>query len=136
MRTNQRRLGEGNSPHPSPSVTAGDLAFAVPTEFVELPSRGQFYPVDHPLYKQETVEIRFMTAKDEDILSSQALIKNGLAIERLLESLLISDVDPNTLLVGDRSAILIATRISGYGKEYKVDYGCPACTSRNEVDYN
>ena len=91
MRNNQRRLGPGNSPQPSSPVGAmSDLAFAIPTEFVELPSRGQFYPGDHPLHKKETVEIKFMTAKDEDILSSQALLKNGLAVERLLESLLIA----------------------------------------------
>ena len=136
MRNNQRRFGK-NNPQPSPApATAGDLAFAVPTEFVELPSRGKFYPSDHPLHNKETVEIRYMTAKDEDILSSQALLKNGLAIERLLESLLIPEVDSNSLLIGDRSAILIAARISGYGEEYKVDYGCPMCGARSEIDFD
>ena len=78
----------------SPECGVEPLAFAVPTEFVELPSRGEYYSEDHPFYKQEAVEIRFMTAKDEDILSSQALLKKGLVIDRLLESLIVADGYP------------------------------------------
>ena len=64
MRNNQRRLGSGHDPQPSsPAPSAADLAFVVPTEFVELPSRGEFYPDDHPLHRQETVEIKFIPAK-------------------------------------------------------------------------
>jgi len=124
-------------PQPAPVVTpTPDLAFAVPTEFVELPSRGEFYSEDHPLHKQETVEIKFMTAKDEDILSSQALLKKGLAIDRLLSSLLVEDIDPTTLLVGDRSAILIAARASGYGKQYDVEYTCKNCAAKSEINFD
>lgn len=137
MRNNQRRSGLGQRPQPAPVVTpTADLAFAVPTEFVELPSRGEFYSEDHPLHKQETVEIKFMTAKDEDILSSQALLKKGLAIDRLLSSLLVEDIDSRTLLVGDRSAILIAARASGYGKEYDVEYSCTGCAEKSEINFN
>ena len=63
-----------------------------------------------------------MTAKDEDILSSESLLNNNQAIDRLLESLLVEDVDPGTLLIGDRSALLVAARISGYGAEYIVNH--------------
>tara|TARA_R110000824_G_scaffold9001_4_gene40677 strand:- start:1032 stop:1862 length:831 start_codon:yes stop_codon:yes gene_type:complete len=128
MRNNQRRLGQPKSPQPSsPAASAANLAFAVPTEFVELPSQGKFYPEDHLLHQQETVEIRFMTAKDEDILSSESLLKKGLAIDRLLESLLVDDIDPTSLLVSDRNAILVAARISGYGEEYDVTFTCKGC---------
>ena len=79
MRNNQKRFGGPNvapqASTPAPETTG--LAFAVPTEFVELPSRGRFYPEDHPLHNQETIEIRYMTAKDEDILSSEALLKQS-----------------------------------------------------------
>ena len=137
MRNNQRRLGPRSSPQPSSAAAASpDLAFSVPTEFVELPSRGEFYPEDHPLHKQETVEIKFMTAKDEDILSSKALLKKGLAIDRLLESLLVPNIAPETLFLGDRNAILIAARSSGYGKEYNFSYTCPNCYHKNEVEFN
>ena len=71
---------------PAPTQTTG-LSYVTPTEFVELPSRGQFYSSEHPLHNQETVELRFMTAKDEDILTSQSLLKNGLAIDRLVSKL-------------------------------------------------
>jgi len=119
MRNNQKRLRRAPRAEAVTSAQATpSLGFVSPTEFVELPSRGEFYPEDHPLHKQETVEIKFMTAKDEDILSSQALLKKGLAIDRLLESLMVLDVDARTLLLGDRNAMLIAARISGYGSEY------------------
>jgi len=135
MRNNQRRTGQKPSPQPSSPAPMADMAFAVPTEFVKLPSRGKFYPEEHPLYNQETVEIKFMTAKDEDILSSQALLEANLAVDRLLESLLVQDIDPGTLLVGDRSAILIAARISGYGENYDVDHRCPKCLTSLEVNF-
>ena len=74
-----------------------------------------------------------MRDKDEDILSSTALIKKGLVIDRLLENLIISDIDPTTLLVGDRNAIMIAARISSYGASYKATVRCPSCV--NTVEY-
>jgi len=136
MRNNQRRLGHGPAHQPSPPAPVAEMAFTAPTEFVELPSRGEFYTEDHPLYKQETVEIKFMTAKDEDILTSEALLKKGLAVDRLLDSLLVADVDPASLLVGDRSAILIAARASAYGSDYKVSIRCSGCQTENEFVFD
>ena len=133
MRNNQRRTGQDPEAPPGPGPA---MAFASPTEFVELPSCGEFYAEDHPLYKQETVEIRFMTAKDEDILTSEALLKKGLALDRLLENLLVPDVDPGTLLMGDRNALIIAARISAYGNEYKVTIRCKECTATEEIDFD
>ena len=78
---------------------------------------------------QEAVEIKFMTAKDEDILSSAVLIEKGLVVDRLLESIIIGPVDPLTLLIGDRSAIMIAARISSYGADYKATVNCPMCAT-------
>ena len=106
------------------------------TEFVELPSKGRFDPEGHPLHNQETVEIKFMTTKEEDILSSQSLLKNGLALDRLIESLSVGDIDARSLLLGDRSAILVAARISGYGSEYNVSLRCEHCLSFNEVEFD
>jgi len=137
MRNNQRRLGQTKSPQPSsPGPSAPNLAFAVPTEFVELPSQGKFYPEGHLLHMQETVEIKFMTAKDEDILSSEALLKKGIALDRLLEGLLVDDIDPSSLLLGDRSAVLIAARISGYGNEYEVTFTCRNCFTPTDATYD
>jgi len=131
MRNNQRRTSRAaQEPPPQIHPPAGNnagLAYVVPTEFVELPSKGQFYPQNHPLFQKETVEIKFMTARDEDILSSTTLIKKGVVIDRLLENLIIEDVDSTTLLIGDRNAIMIAARISSYGAGYKAAVECPSC---------
>ena len=130
-RNNNQRLG---APHPdAPTPTTPDtsdlFAFVNPTEFVELPSGGEYYPDGHPLQGQTVIEIKHMTAKEEDILTSQALLNNGLAIDRLLTSVI---VDPNIkvddLLLGDKNAILIATRITGFGPYYDVTAACPSCT--------
>ena len=106
---------------------ASPLDFVNPTEFVELPSKGIGYPEGHPLKGQEVVEIRFMTAKDEDILTSQTLLKKGLALERFMQNIIIGNIDSKSLLVGDRNAILIAARASGYGNIYEVNTSCPNC---------
>ena len=138
MRNNQRRAKP--PVHSSPAVKSAPsisgLTYEVPTEFVELPSRGLFYPEDHPLHKQETVEIKFMTAKEEDILASTALLKKGLLLDRLFESILVLDIDPRSLLIGDRSAIMIATRSSSYGNIYEVAIECPNCSDKNKLLYD
>ena len=68
-----------------PAPRGGDMGFTVPTEFVELPSRGRLYPEGHPLHNKEEVEINFMTAKDEDILSSKTLLRKGIMLDRLID---------------------------------------------------
>ena len=92
-----------------------------PTEEVTLPSKGLLYPKDSPLSKG-VVEIKYMTAKEEDILTNQNYIQKGTVIDKLLQSLIITDFNYNDLLVGDKNAILIAARILGYGKDYDFKY--------------
>ena len=113
------------------------FSFAVPTTFVELPSGGVFYPDGHPLHNQETVEIKFMTAKEEDILTSTSLIKNNMVFDRLISSILIDkSIDPKTLLVGDRNAIILEARKTAYGPDYETTFNCPACSERIEYRFN
>ena len=95
--------------------------FKLPTETVELPSKGLLYPEDSELAKG-VVEIKYMTAKEEDILTNQAYIKNGTVLDKLLKSLIVSKINFDELLVGDKNAIMIASRILGYGSEYSFDY--------------
>ena len=103
------------------------------TEFVELPSRGMFYPQNHPLHGQETVEIRFMTARDEDILTSPALLRKGVAIDKFVQNILVDqNIRVADLLVGDKSAIMVAARVTGYGPEYDVKITCPECDTEGE----
>jgi hypothetical protein len=93
--------------------------FKFPTEEIELPSKGLIYPKDNPLSSGKVV-IKYMTAKEEDILSNQSYIQKGTVLDKLLDSVIISKINTQDLIVGDKNAILIATRILGYGKEYKV----------------
>ena len=97
--------------------------FKIPTETVELPSKGLLYPEDSPLSKGE-IEMKYMTAKEEDILTNNNYISNGTVIDKLLQSLIVTEnVNFNDLLIGDKNAIMIAARILSYGKDYTFNYG-------------
>ena len=92
-----------------------------PTETVELPSKGWLYPEDNPLSSGK-VEIKYMTAKEEDILSNQNYISQGTVIDKLLQSLIVTKINYSDLLIGDKNAILVAARILGYGQDYEFMY--------------
>ncbi len=96
--------------------------FKFPTEMVELPSKGHFYLDGHPLSKGK-VEIKYMTAKEEDILTSQNLIQQGTVIDTLLQSLIVDkSIKIDDMLIGDKNAIMVASRILAYGKDYEFEY--------------
>ena len=92
-----------------------------PAEEVTLPSKGLLYPKDSPLSKG-VIEMKYMTAREEDILTNQNLIANGTVIDKLLQSLIVTKFNYEDLLVGDKNAILIAARILGYGADYTFNY--------------
>ena len=92
-----------------------------PTEMVELPSKGLLYPKDSAL-AAGTIEMKYMTAREEDILTNQNYIQQGVVIDKLLQSLIVTPINYGDLLVGDKNAILIASRVLGYGKDYEFDY--------------
>ena len=145
MSRNSNRLGldeehftqdETPAPH-SGEASSPAFNWSVPTEFVELPSKGIFYPEGHPLRGAESVEIRFMTAKEEDILTSRALLKEGVALDRMLQNLIVDrSINTDTLLVGDKNALLVAARRTGYGPEYETTTACPACDSTVEYSFD
>jgi len=95
--------------------------FVMPTETIELPSQGLVYPETSPL-SSGTVEMKYMTAKEEDILTNQNYINKGIVLDELLKSLIVSKINYDELVVGDKNAILIAARILGYGKDYSFSY--------------
>ena len=97
------------------------MEFKLPTETIELPSKGLLYPEGHPL-ASGTVEMKYMTAKEEDILTNQNYIKNGTVIDKLLQSLLVTEFDYSDLLIGDKNAIMVAARILSYGKDYSFEF--------------
>ena len=96
--------------------------FKFPTEVVELPSKGLIYPKDNILSSGE-VEMKYMTAKEEDILSNQAYIQKGIVLDKLLQSLIVDkNINYDDLIVGDKNALFMAARILGYGKDYSFEY--------------
>ena len=92
-----------------------------PTEEVTLPSKGLLYPKDS-LLRSGKIEMKYMTAKEEDILTNQNYINNGTVIDKLIKSLIVTPVNYNELLIGDKNAILVAARILGYGSDYEFSY--------------
>jgi hypothetical protein len=96
--------------------------FKLPTETIELPSKGLLYLEDSELAKG-TIEMKYMTAKEEDILTNQSYIKNGTVLDKLMKSLIVSKINYDDLLIGDKNAIMVASRILGYGSEYSFEYG-------------
>lgn len=146
MRNNQDRLGiEAEKVDPKQDSTeellsgvtenksVGPLSFIVPTEFVDLPSEGKYYAVGHPLKDKKFIEIKQMTAKEEDILNSRSLAKKGVVLDRLLESLVVDkSINVSDLLSGDRQAMLLAARISAYGSDYETSVICPSCEKKQK----
>ena len=104
-----------------------------PTEVIELPSQGKTYPTDHPLSKG-TVEIKYMTAREEDILASQNLIRKGVVLDKLFESVVVEEgLNIDDIFVGDKNAILLATRVLGYGADYEVEVTDPFTLEQQKV---
>ena len=95
--------------------------FKFPTEIIELPSKGLLYPENHPL-REGKVEMKYMTAKEEDILTNQAYIERGIVLDELLKSLVVTKINIKDLVIGDKNALLIAARVLGYGKDYTFSY--------------
>tara|TARA_R110000822_G_scaffold72875_4_gene175167 strand:+ start:8247 stop:8993 length:747 start_codon:yes stop_codon:yes gene_type:complete len=95
--------------------------FKFPTEIIELPSKGLVYSEDNPLSSGK-IEMKYMTAKEEDILSNQSYIQKGVVLDKLLQSLIVSEINYQDLIVGDKNAIMIAARVLGYGKDYEFEY--------------
>lgn len=104
-----------------------------PTEIIDLPSKGLVYPENHPLRKGN-IEIKYMTAREEDILASQTLIKKGVVLDKLFESIVVEEgVNINDVFIGDKNAILMATRVLGYGADYTVEITDPFTLEKQEV---
>lgn len=111
-----------------------DLGFEIPIDAVPLPSRGLVYESAHPLAGKTEVEYRAMTAREEDLLMSPALLKRGTVVIELIRSCLIDkSIDVSSLLSGDRNALMIAIRASGYGNSYEPVFNCPSCEFKNEM---
>jgi hypothetical protein len=93
----------------------------IPTEIIDLPSKGLLYPSENPLSSGK-IEMCYMTAKHEDILTNQSYIQKGVVLDKLLQALIVSKINYNDLVTGDKNAIMVAARVLGYGKDYTFNY--------------
>jgi hypothetical protein len=138
-RNNSDRLQAGakTKDTEAPPEALSPLEFAIPTEFVELMSHGRFYPEGHPLHGKHDVEIKEMTAKEEDILTSRALIQKGIALDKLIDSILIDkSITSDDLLVCDKMGLLVAARMSAYGEDYDAQVTCRSCGNKVDVSFD
>lgn len=112
-----------------------DFGLDIPVSLVPIPSAGKIYPVDNVLHGKDSVEIRGMTTREEDILMSRALIRKGTVISELIKSCIVTPgVDVQSLIGGDRNALMVAVRILGYGNLYTATLDCPKCEHKNEIE--
>ena len=117
---------------PTRNVLKEDFNWEVPVETVPLPSQGKIYNPDSLLYNRETVDIKAMTAKEEDILTSPALLKRGETVSTLVESCITDgNINVDEMILGDRNALMISIRVTGYGQDYRVSIDCPKCSHSN-----
>ena len=137
-RNNEDRLMGGHKPTPSEEAPQmpNPMDFVTPTQFVDLPSKGR-YPEGHPLKGKDSIEIRYMTAKDEDVLTNRSLLKKGLAIDRLIRNLIVDkSVNGRHLYAGDRNAIIVFARASAYGADYRAKIQCPNCGEQSKFKFD
>lgn len=107
-----------------------------PTEVINLPSKGWFYPENNPLSSGK-IELKMMTAKEEDILTSKNLLQKGIALDKLLESLIVDkSINADDLLNCDRNALLLAIRRLAYGDEYDAIVNCGRCGKENKIKFD
>lgn len=133
--------GVGIDPRiPSQSIAdkmKAEFGLDVMTELVPLPSGGKVYPETSQLHASDVVEIKPMTAREEDILMSRSLLKKGTVVTELIKSCLVDKtINTSEMLLGDRNALMIAVRITGYGPEYNVEMECPECEAKNKYAFN
>ncbi len=118
------------SPQSVPQNFNGDISLQLPTDMVQLPSQGAFYDESSSLFGKTEIEIKQLTAKEEDILSSEEYLKKGVALDKLLESIILDKtINPKDFLVGDKNAILLSARVTAYGSEYNVTSWCDYCNA-------
>lgn len=113
------------------------ISFVVPTNVVTIPSRGEFYDENSTMFNRENVEIRQMTAKEEEILSNADFIKDGTMLDRLIDSILVDrSINIDDMYVSDKNGIIIEARKNSYGPEYVVKDFCTACNTEQNFAFD
>ena len=134
MRNNEERVGSLDN---NQTNALAPLEFVNASFFVELPSKGLMYPPDHPLHNCDSVEVNEMTAAEEDIITNKSYIEQGVVLSRLVQSVLVDkSIKADSLLVGDKNAIIVQLRAKAYGYDYGATVQCPACSSKSKFSFN
>jgi len=129
-------MSENSNPFQQQAQPQPQKSLKIPTESIPLPSKGLIYPIGTSLCNAESLDIRCMTAREEDLLTSRALLKSGKLIDQLVSACLMDKtIDVGEMISGDRNALLIAIRITGYGAEYGVQIECPECAQSCEHEF-
>ncbi len=119
------------------NVLKEEFGWEIPVETVPIPSRGILYSPDSRLYKKETLKIKAMTAREEDILTSNALIKEGTAVDHLITSCVLEEgINALDLVLGDKNALMVSIRITGYGKDYRIKPTCENCGKISDINFD
>jgi hypothetical protein len=119
------------------NVMKEEFGWEIPVEMVPIPSNGLIYDPNSTLYKKDSLKIKAMTAREEDILSSGALIKEGTAIDHLIKSCVVEEnFDPFNLVLGDKNALMVSIRITGYGSNYNIRPNCEDCGKVNDINFD
>ncbi len=136
MRKGNEVFGGSSMSQVAHKQNMGRLDDDIPDETIPLPSKGLIYPEGTPLHMMQTVDIRVMTAKEEDILTNRALIKKGTVITELLRSCMVNRaINVSEMISGDRNAIMVALRITGYGSDYPVEIECSECGYKHKYSF-
>jgi len=118
------------------AVTPAETKLDFPVEYIDIPSEGYFYPSSSPL-SSGRIQLKHMTAREEDILTNQNLIKKGVVLDELLKAIIVTpNVKLDDIVVGDKNAIFVAARRLAYGDKYSAKITCPKCGEENEVEIN
>ena len=130
-------IGNPNQHVMTQNVMKEEFGWEIPVELVPIPSNGLIYSPDSVLYKKNAIKIKAMTAREEDILTSPALIKEGTAIDHLIKSCVTEEgVNPFDLVLGDKNALMVSIRITGYGTNYHIKPNCENCGKMNDINFD
>jgi hypothetical protein len=138
-RNNSARMSAPTDDHVEEQKTdlQSILNFVIPTDFVEIPSKGKFYQEGHPLHNKETIEIKHISAREIDILTSESLLKKGVALDRMLQSIIIDqNIKIDDLLSVDKNALIVSSRVTSFGSEYGARMICQSCGKEYETEFD
>jgi len=119
------------------NIMKEDFGWEIPVESIPVPSSGILYNPDSTLYNAKTLQIKAMTAHEEDILTSPALLKEGTAVDYVIKSCLTDkSIKIDDLLSGDKNALMVSIRITGYGNKYNISPVCEKCRTTNKIEFD